>query len=105
MGILTARAVDGAIVSEISKGLMVLVGIGTGQHIVFSPDDVYSLTRVDSADDTMTDIEVLTNKMYTVTNTSPNINPPALLTDTVHYTVFKYACLMTQRRAQCGNTA
>jgi len=28
------RTVDGAIVSEISKGLMVLVGIGTGQHHV-----------------------------------------------------------------------
>lgn len=25
--------VDGAVVSEISKGLMVLVGIGTGQHL------------------------------------------------------------------------
>lgn len=58
---------------------MVLVGIGTGQHLA-SPLNLpqrYSLTHVDSADDTVTDIDVLTNKMYT--HTSSNTNP-ALLT-------------------------
>ena len=57
---------DGAVVSEISKGLMVLVGIGTGQHprTLKNPKMTAPLTRFDSADDTVTDIEVLTKKMY-----------------------------------------
>lgn len=62
----TPRSVDGTIISEISKGLMVLVGIGTGQRptcfSVFGQQ--HFLTRVDSVDDTPSDIEVLTNKMY-----------------------------------------
>jgi len=63
---------------------MVLVGIGTGQHLTspLNPPRRHSLTRVDSADDTMTDIEVLTNKMYTDTssNTNPALFTPAIIT-------------------------
>ena len=61
---------------------MVLVGIGTGQHLTspLNPPRRLSLTRVDSVDDTMTDIEVLTNKMYT--DASSNANP-ALFTQAI----------------------
>ena len=61
---------------------MVLVGIGTGQHPTspLGPPRPYSLTHVDSADDTTADIEVLTNKMYT--DISSNTNP-ALLTQAI----------------------
>lgn len=62
---------------------MVLVGIGTGQHLI-SPLNLsqrHSLTHADSADDTVADIEFLTNKMYTDTSSS-NTNP-ALLTQAI----------------------
>jgi hypothetical protein len=60
-------AVDGAVVSEISKGLMVLVGIGTGRRpalLIIALGGQQPLTLVDSADDTIADIGILANKMY-----------------------------------------
>ncbi|KAG1858072.1 D-Tyr tRNAtyr deacylase-like domain-containing protein [Suillus subalutaceus] len=51
---LTCIAVDGKVISSISRGLMVLVGIGT--------------------DDTLADIETLTNKMQGRTDLRPLLN-------------------------------
>lgn len=52
--------VDGKVISSISNGLMVLVGIGTGVFFHRSTKLLVTLCKID---DTLADVDTLSNKM------------------------------------------